>query len=82
MTGPIASSTQENEARKVAELIKTLQDTIGDDIEETQVYATSQAAIDYLERQTFLEPENQALLNLQEPPERMLLLPPLKFLGH
>ena len=35
----------------------------------------SQAAIDFLERETFHDPENQALLELHEPPESTSILP-------
>lgn len=53
-------------------MIKTLKETdvkTNADIADSELYATSQAAIDFLERQTFLDPGNRALLELHEPPE-------------
>ena len=54
-------------------MIKTLEETdikTAADIGEIELYATSQAAIDFLERQTFLDPINRTLLELREPPAR------------
>lgn len=76
MTGPIASTTQENEARKVHELIQTLQERQIEaaQIEETELSATSQAAIDFLKRQTFMAPDDQTVLHLCEPPVSLSIL--------
>jgi hypothetical protein len=57
------------------EFIKTLKEREVQriDIQESELHATAQAAIDFLERQAFLDPRTQALLELREPPESTFL---------
>jgi hypothetical protein len=68
----LASTTRIIEEQKIERLITTVQH---EPIEEYDLIAVSQAAIDFLEQQTLGEPENRAeLASLREPKESKSLL--------